>query len=166
MKRFVLPVSAVLVAALVVMLMIQLGLVINTTPSLPMGIYRMNGQPVHLGCYVLFRLPGEKIQGRPYAKGRLIKKVVASAGDYVTISPFGVVVNGHSLVNSAPVDRDVYGQQLPRLQLDSYELQRGEVLTMSAYNPRSFDSRYFGVITSNNIIGVLEPVLTWGKYPE
>ena len=138
------------------------GIVINETPSLPLGLYRKQPhRPVEKGCFVLFELPGTETLTRPYARGQLIKQVAATAGDRVTICAAGVFVNGSRLENSAPVEHDVYGQPLPRLALQDLALGPQELLVMSNHHPRSFDGRYFGPIHRGQILAVLVPVWTW-----
>ena len=81
-------------------------------------------------------------------------------GDTIRIEAAGVRVNGRLLANSAqlPTDRD--GLPLPQSQRwTNYSLKAGEILTMSTYNPRSFDSRYFGLVPRSDILSVVEPLL-------
>ena len=161
MKRWRLPIMALACAAAIQTALLAGGIVINDTPSLPEGFYRKSTRPVEQGSFVLFRLPVGEFSSRPYARENLIKQVVAVAGDRVGIGQAGVRVNGRLLANSAqlPTDRD--GLPLPRLNLEDYTLQAGELLTMSTYNPRSFDSRYFGPVRNDQILSVVEPPLTW-----
>lgn len=137
------------------------GIVINDTPSLPEGFYRKQASAVEKGSFVLFRLPAGELASRPYARENLIKQVVAVAGDRICIETNGVRVNGRLLANSKqlPVDRD--GLPLPNLNLENYTLGADEILTMSTYNPRSFDGRYFGPVRLSNVLSVVEPLLTW-----
>lgn len=148
--------------ALVVVALHAFGIVINETPSLPLGLYRKQPhRAVEKGCFVLFELPATETLTRPYARGQLIKQVTATAGDQVTVCAAGVFVNGLRLENSAPLDRDVYGQPLPRLAFQDRVLGPDELLVMSNHHPRSFDGRYFGPIPSRRIQAVLTPVWTW-----
>lgn len=161
MKRWRLPILALACATTIQAALLAGGIVINDTPSLPEGFYRKNTRSVEKGSFVLFRLPVGELSSRPYARENLIKQVVAVAGDRVGIGKAGVWVNGRLLANSAqlPTDRD--GLPLPRLNLEEYTLEAGELLTMSTYNPRSFDSRYFGPVRSDQILSVVEPLFTW-----
>lgn len=161
MKRFTLPILALGCAASVQGILLGTGIVINDTPSLPEGIYRKKNAPVEKGCFVLFRLPASELSSRSYARESLIKQVAAMEGDRVRISVEGVSVNGRLLANSAPLPADRDGLPLPQLALGDYTVGAGEVLTMSTYNPRSFDSRYFGLVPRESIIAVVAPVFTW-----
>ncbi len=149
-------------AAMIVAALHAFGIVINETPSLPLGFYRKQPhRPVEKGCFVLFELPETETLTQPYARGQLIKQVAATAGDRVTVCGAGVFVNGSRLENSAPLASDLYGQDLPKLALVNHELGPGEVFTMSTHHPRSFDGRYFGPIPRDQILAVLAPVWTW-----
>ena len=161
MKRFTLPLLGVLCAAAIQGGLLVSGIVINTTPSLPEGFYQKKGRPVEKGCFVLFRLPTQELSSRPYARENLIKQVAAVAGDRVTVSAGGVSVNGSLLPNSTPLPVDMDGQALPHPELTDYTLKPDELLTMSTYNPRSFDSRYFGPVPRTSVIAVVAPALTW-----
>ncbi len=161
MKRWRLPIVALACAAAIQTALLAGGIVINDTPSLPEGFYRKSTRSVEEGSSVLFRLPVGELSSRPYTRENLIKQVVAVAGDRVGIGKEGVRVNGHLLANSAqlPTDRD--GLPLPRLSLEDYTMRAGELVTMSTYNPRSFDSRYFGPVHRDQVLSVVEPLLTW-----
>lgn len=148
--------------ALIVAALDGSGIVINETPSLPLGLYRKVPHcPVERGCFVLFTLPAAETVTRPYARGQLIKQVAATAGDRVTVCAAGVFVNGSRLENSSPMEHDVYGQPLPRLAWQDHPLGPGELLLMSTHHPRSFDGRYFGPVPGERIVAVLAPVWTW-----
>lgn len=139
------------------------GIVINETPNLPLGFYRKQpGRPVEKGCFILFELPAAETAARPYARGQLIKQVVAAGGDRVSIGPRGVLVNGAPLENSAQLEADLYGQALPRPVLQNYVLPSGEILALSTHHPRSFDRRYFGPLPRGRAAVVVVPVWTWG----
>ena len=161
MKRLRLPVLAAVCAAVILGGLKAGGIVINGTPSLPLGVYRKENKPVQAGAFILFKLPSAQAAGRPYAPENLIKQVAAVEGDQICIAAAGVSVNGTMLPNSAQRPADREGRPLPRPEMAGYTLRPGEVLAMSTYNPRSFDSRYFGPIRREWIIAVLRPVYTW-----
>ena len=135
-------------------------IVVNNSPSLPVGFYRETSEPVTKGSLVIFRGPAQACEGRPYAQDRLIKMAVAMQGDRVSVSPEGVTVNGKRLANSQPRQSDRHGQAMPVLELKDYELREGEVMPMSDYNPHSFDGRYYGPIKARDAV-VLRAVWTW-----
>ena len=164
MKKLLLPMVAFAIVAVPFAMMSIFGLILNTTASVPLGLYRKVGAPIQRGSYVLFRLPTPVTAGRPYAEGQLIKKVAAMEGDVVSIERTGVTVNGARQPNSVPLPIDVNGRALPSLSIEHYRLGPGELLVMSSFNPRSFDSRYFGMVQQRSVLSVLVPVITSGTY--
>jgi conjugative transfer signal peptidase TraF len=150
------------------------GIYINTTPSLPVGFYRVVDEPVTQGAYVAFCPPQRSVFDIALARnyihpgdcpggyGLLLKQVLAQAGDRVAIDKSGMVVNGQRLAHSAPLMADTVGFMLPSYQMDARVLAESEYLLVSDVNPQSFDARYFGLVTREQIIHVVRPVLTWG----
>ncbi|MBE7156877.1 MAG: conjugative transfer signal peptidase TraF [Rhodospirillales bacterium] len=161
MKRLRLFLLAFGCAAAIQGALLAAGIVINDTPSLPEGFYQKTSRPVGKGSFVLLCLPPGELSARPYARGLLLKQIVAVPGDRVCIDAAGVTVNGQPLVNSAQLAVDRDGAPLPRLALTDYTVRENEVLAMSTYNPRSFDGRYFGPLQRGSILAVVEPRLTW-----
>ena len=139
--------------------------VINTTKSFPPGIYMKTHGPVHRGDLVLVCPEDNEVNryGRDHGLisygvclhryGYLIKRVVALGGDEVDISDRGVRVNGLSLRNSSRQ------QGIPSRVDGSVELYE-EALVMSEH-PLSFDSRYFGAVSTDAICTPLKPLITW-----
>jgi conjugative transfer signal peptidase TraF len=160
----------ILVALIFECLGVASGLRFNGSPSFPEGFYLVTGKPAHRGDLVIVRLPELPVlsmaRDRGYLNvafspvGRIMKRLVAVAGDRVTIDATGVQVNGLRLVNSAPLLCDGDGRPLQAFVLDRV-LEPGEVLLMSDYNPASFDSRYFGPIEATSVESVVLPMLTW-----
>ena len=150
---------AALVAVGVVLLTFQLsgtlGLRINTSPSLPIGLYIATAdadanmvefcpaEPFATFAIVRgYRDPGNcRDGGAP-----LLKPVVANAGDVVELSARGISVNGALLPNTAPLSKDTKGRPLEAWPFGHYVVASETVWVASSYHPRSFDSRYFGPI--------------------
>jgi conjugative transfer signal peptidase TraF len=149
------------------------GARINTTQSLPQGLYWTTRAPVEPGAAVLFCPPPRRLfdeaQARGYlgagycpgGYGYLMKRVVAVQGDTVTVAEDGVRVNGKPLVHSAPLKADAAGRPLPCSTRARYTLNATELWLMSDGSPTSFDSRYFGPIDRAQIQAVITPVMTW-----
>lgn len=149
------------------------GFRVNHTHSFPVGVYWMVPKPPAVGDLVIFDPPqtppfemglqrGYLRPGggwRPYEP--MLKRLVAVAGDVVTIDEAGVTANGRVLKNSKPMKVDEAGRPMPVLRLQDYRLAPGEVLLMSEYSPTSFDGRYFGPIRRAQIQSVVRPVWTW-----
>jgi conjugative transfer signal peptidase TraF len=146
------------------------GLRFNGTSSFPEGLYLVSHKSPQKGDLVFVNLPSSPVLGMAKERGylnvafspaaHLLKRLVGTAGDRVTIDSSGVKVNGARLANSTPLLRDGSGRPLQACVLDRV-LEPNEVLLMSDYNSASFDSRYFGPIKSTSIESVVIPVLTW-----
>ncbi|SOD18035.1 conjugative transfer signal peptidase TraF [Nitrosomonas ureae] len=148
------------------------GIYINTTPSLPVGFYKVVDEPIASGAYVAFCPPQNAVfdmaRDRSYINrgdcpggyGLLLKRVFAQSGDRVLIDQAGIIVNGEHLPNSAQLTADADSQPLPQYRLQAV-LDDSEYLLLSDVNPQSFDARYFGLITRDQIQQVVRPILTW-----
>lgn len=89
-----------------------------------------------------------------------MKPEVAHEGDIVEFNSHGVAVNGRPLSNSAPLQFDAQGRPLEHWRFSRFKVRQGETWVISSYNPRSFDSRYFGPITNGQIRHHLIPLFT------
>ena len=148
------------------------GIYINTTPSLPLGFYKIIDEPIQKGAHVAFCPPQTEAFDHALARGYigrgncpggyslLLKRVVAMAGDTVLIDQAGIFVNGEHLPNSAQLIADAEGYSLPQLRLQAV-LEDSEYLLLSDLNPQSFDARYFGLIARDQIKQVVRPIFTW-----
>lgn len=90
----------------------------------------------------------------------LLKPVVAKAGDTVELSARGIAVNGTLLPNTAPLSKDSQSRPLSAWPFGYYVVASDTVWVASTYHARSFDSRYFGPISTAAIRGRLKPFLT------
>ena len=145
------------------------GIRINTSPSLPIGLYRTTSDP---NASLVEFCPVEPFASLAFARGYrerggcpdgatpLLKPVVAMAGDVVELSGTGISVDGNVLPNSAPLPADTRGRPLTPWRFGRYTVGQGEVWVASSYNRRSFDSRYFGPVPVNSIRERLRPLLT------
>ncbi|EDB8709743.1 conjugative transfer signal peptidase TraF [Salmonella enterica subsp. enterica serovar Schwarzengrund] len=168
------------VAAFTVVTALMLGAVcyaaggrVNTTKSIPVGLYWTTSAAVEKGAYVLWCPPKAGVfddaKERGYigagfcagGYGYMMKRVLAAKNDTVTVTDDGVRVNGELLPLSKPIKADSAGRPLPRLKADRYTLGNSEVLLMSDVSATSFDGRYFGPIKLSQIKTVIRPVITW-----
>ena len=83
--------------------------------------------------------------------------MIAVAGDDVSVSPFGIAVNGRMVESTALLPEDTAGRPLVAAQ--GHRVASGEVWVASAHDRRSFDSRYFGPVPLTNVRGLAVPVL-------
>jgi len=147
------------------------GLRINTTPSEPLGLWRI----VPLNRSVL---PGEMVfvcppdnaaireaRRRGYLRsglcpggfGPLIKTVVAVTGQRVAVTDL-VAIDGVPIRNSRIFEKDGQGRSLRHGQ--SGMLLPGEVYLHSDFIG-SWDSRYFGPVPDSGLLGLAQEVWTY-----
>jgi conjugative transfer signal peptidase TraF len=146
-----------------------LGLRINTSPSLPVGIYVVTTDP---STNLVEFCPAEPFAALSLIRGYrdagscrdggapLLKPVVATAGDTVELSGRGLSVNGLLLPNTAPLSKDTKGRPLEPWQFGRSSVIPGTVWVASSYDSRSFDSRYFGPVYETAIRHRLKAFLT------
>lgn len=126
----------------------------NMSPSIPTGLYGVGWSPPHVGDMILARLPftaAVLADSRGYLprSAHLIKPVVATAGYRVCRHSVRILVEDRLVAFAQPADR--IGRPLPvwggcRL------LRVGEVFVI-ADDPQSFDSRYFGPLARQHVVG-------------
>jgi conjugative transfer signal peptidase TraF len=145
------------------------GLWINVTRSLPIGLYRMVREPVRRGSYVIVCPPawaGALARARGYLwrgpcpgrVARLGKQVIAVAGDTVELTDSGFTVNGQRVPHSTPLTQDARGRLLPTLR-GHWVVSPTGVWLWAGWNARSFDSRYFGPISTSDIRAAVRPLI-------
>ena len=149
------------------------GARVNTSKSIPVGLYWTTSAPMDKGAYVLVCPPDAEVfrQAKergyigagfcPGDYGYLMKQVAATQRDTVIVTSEGVRVNGERLPLSAPLQTDNAGRPLPRYGANGTVLGHAEVLLMSDGSPTSFDGRYFGPIGRAQLVTAITPVLTW-----
>ena len=146
-----------------------LGLRFNTSPSLPVGLYIVT---VDSNANLVEFCPAEPFASLAIVRGYrepgachdgaapLLKPVIARSGDMVELSARGMSVNGVLLPNTAPLSKDTKGRPLEAWPFGSYLVAPETVWVASSYHPRSFDSRYFGPVSTAAIRERLKPLLT------
>ena len=140
----------------------------NMTPSLPLGIWSQRAAvdvKMLKGKVVSFCPPGTPLfrdarergvlkWGRcPSGFAPLLKRVVATSGDFVT-------VDGQVKINDKPLDQFTVIKEVAafyRSAAVSRRLLDSELWVMGDTDD-SFDSRYFGVIDASTLVGVLDQV--------
>jgi conjugative transfer signal peptidase TraF len=149
-----------------------IGLRINPSPSLPIGLYVTTEEG---GANLAEFCPAEPFGHLAIARGYrdagncgdgaapLLKPVIARPADVVELSDRGITVNGRVLPNTAPIPTDTSRRPLSPWQFGRHVVQPGTVWVASSFNPRSFDSRYFGPVKVSAIRHYLRPLLTAGK---
>jgi conjugative transfer signal peptidase TraF len=145
-----------------------LGIRINTSPSLPIGLYiTTQDRSTNLVEFC----PAEPFATLAIARGYrdsgtcrdggapLLKPIVARPGEAVEFSAAGISVNGVRLSNTAPLLKDTKGRPLQPWPFGRYFVLPKTVWVASTYHPRSFDSRYFGPVATSTIRNHLKLLL-------
>ncbi|HWZ59897.1 MAG TPA: conjugative transfer signal peptidase TraF [Gemmatimonadaceae bacterium] len=162
--------GAVALATAIFLAASRSGVWINVSPSLPLGIYRVDPRPPVRGSVVLLCLPlavGRMARERGYVgpgpcpggAGRLGKIVAAVAGDTVDVEATGVTINGCPIASSAPVAHDRAGRPLAHVAPGPWVVPAGTIFLLATRHPLSFDSRYYGVVPTGAVYSVLSAVL-------
>lgn len=132
---------------------------VNTSPSEPVGLYRRIRAAPAPGRMVAFRPPPQGLaylraaQAR-HARGSILKTIVAGEGAQACASA-RLSVDGRVLGPIAARDRA--GRVLPHWR-GCRRLAAGEYLVFSDRIPNSFDSRYYGPVRRGAILGVYAPL--------
>ncbi|GAB2468733.1 S26 family signal peptidase [Comamonas humi] len=144
-------------------------IIYNPSDSVAVGWYRVDPldhradslpRPLSVGSIVLTTLPPDAATlaaQRGYLPTRipLLKRVGAVAPQEVCISGGRVRIDGVPSVAALPADR--LGRPLPSWQ-QCRRLWHSELFLLSSTNPASFDSRYFGPVSTAAVIGVAHPI--------
>ena len=160
---------AVVVSISAFQLFAFLGLRINTSPSLPLGLYVVTTDS---SANLIEFCPAEPFAALSLVRGYrdpgacrdggapLLKPVAAKAGDLVELSWHGISVNGVLLANTAPLSKDTKGWPLAPWHFGRFLVAPGTVWVASSYHSRSFDSRYFGPVGTTAIRHRMKAFLT------
>ena len=144
-------------------------LIYNPSDSVAVGWYRVvplgddTGslpRPLSVGSIVLTTLPPDAAalaaqRGYLPARVPLLKRVGAIASQHVCVFDALVWIDGVPVAAVRPADR--LGRPLPSWS-QCRQLRPGELFLLSATNPASFDSRYFGPVSASAVIGAAHPI--------
>ena len=139
----------------------------NRSESEPRGLYIRSAAVPNRGQIIAFPAPPSVLT---YASGRMaylrhmpiLKQVAATSGDTVCTLGGKLVING---VWRAPVlAHDSEGRSLPRWR-GCRRLGQGEFFVFSNRIRASFDSRYYGPVRREAIVGVFRPIMTSAARP-
>lgn len=137
------------------------GYWINITNSMPIGIYKeIESMKIPKYSYVLICKEDESIKRTRNAiyycddgHQPLLKIVVATEGDLVTINDEGIFVNRKKIRHTERLQkfRNV------SFNIHDYKLRNNEYL-VTGNSPYSWDSRYFGIVSGNDFLSPVVPV--------
>jgi len=144
---------------------------INFTDSMPLGVYLVHSAPIDPQRIVVacppavaarFGLANGYLAIGSCASGAapVLKYVAAIGGSEIRVNEAGIAVDGRVLANSSAHRLDRRGRLIPRFADGTYRLAANEVWLYSPA-PWSWDSRYFGPVTKDHIVGAASPVLVF-----
>ena len=144
------------------------GVRINTTPSLPVGLYieadthsnLVEFCPVGPSAVLAVSRGYRTVGNCPDGASPLLKPVIAKAGDVVELTAAGITVDSQLIPNTAPLSMDTEHRVLEHFRYGRYVVAQEEVWVASSYNRRSFDSRYYGPVPARSIRAHLRALLT------
>ncbi len=141
---------------------VQPALVWNLSASVPIGLYVIDAGAPKLDDYVLIRLPppvAEFASKRGYLPSgiALLKKVSAAQTDRVCRIGQQILINGIARARAAATD--LSGRPMP-VWTGCRHLKAGDVFLLGG-GPDSFDSRYFGPVSSGDVVGRATTLVTW-----
>ncbi|NQD93783.1 S26 family signal peptidase [Pseudomonas sp. CrR25] len=136
-------------------------LVYNASDSVPAGWYSIApAGPVVAGDLVLVRLPPDATtlaaqRGYLPSSVPLLKTVAAVTPQQVCVLAAQVLIDGRLVARQ--LRRDRQARALPAWRACRH-LVGDELFLLSTINPESFDSRYFGPVSSDAVIGRARPL--------
>jgi conjugative transfer signal peptidase TraF len=138
-------------------------LVWNASASAPIGFYRIDGvASFSVGDLVAVRPPeplAAFLAERGYLpKGvLLLKHILAVSGQIVCRNKFTIAVNGTDV--GVALEHDHVGRGLPAWQ-GCLRIPVGAVFLMNRNVRDSLDGRYFGLVSTDHVIGRADPLWT------
>ena len=136
----------------------------SVTPSMPQGFYLVMPTKKIARYDIVEFIPPlsvlEFIKEKHWVpqSGSIIKYVFAIPNDHVCIHDEAIWINGKKI---GPVYK-FYAENklLPQTKICG-KLTQGEYLLLSTENKRSFDGRYFGIVSSERILGRAVAIFTF-----
>ncbi len=139
-------------------------IVYNPSDSVPPGWYRIDPpDSLHVGSIVLAQLSADAAAlatQRGYLPEHvpLLKRIGAMSPQQVCIEKHIVRIDGIPVASVHATDGR--GRPLSAWK-QCRRLHDGELFLLSATNPASFDSRYFGPVVVSAVTGNAQPLWTW-----
>ncbi|MCR4265847.1 S26 family signal peptidase [Nitratireductor sp. ZSWI3] len=137
-------------------------LVWNASASAPVGLYRVGRDAPARGDLMLARAP-ESVAALAARRGYLprsvplVKRIAAQPGEHVCAFNEVIIIGGEIVARR--LEKDHRGRPLPWWNA-CRRLSEREVFLLNGDAPGSFDSRYFGPVPVENVIGRLVPLWT------
>lgn len=155
---------AILTPVAVLLIFKSFGLYINSSPSMPMGLWRIAGKRAlqnARGEVVMLKRGSIALRKKGESNMAIIKMVAGLPGDIISYNPVQKVlsINGHTLEKTEIFLTDSQGARLPQI---SYPITvpAGHVW-LSSKHLYGYDSRYFGPVPTTSIDNYLKPVFLY-----
>ena len=137
-------------------------LIWNASPSAPLGLYRRSSTPIHASDWVLAWAPAA---ARRIASTRgylpwtvpIVKRVAAVSDTVVCGNKRGLWIGARLIAKRLAQDR--VGRSMP-IWNECKRLTSNDYLLIN-HDERSFDSRYFGPVSSRLLIEKIVPLWTF-----
>lgn len=157
-SQLILFATAALVASLIAFDRVQDVILYNGSASMPVGFYLRTGRAPRLGSVVTVHAmsvaPAYARQRHAGSRFRFLKRIAATAGDLVCADNDELRINAE--IRALRQRRDSAGRVLPSWS-GCVTLRSDQVLLLGD-GADSFDSRYFGVVSVDDIEGVWRPL--------
>jgi len=152
--------AAALLTTIPLFIDMPLRMMWNASASVPRGLYIVSSAMPHRGELAVVRPPQSVAQfmdGRRYVPLGipLLKPVAAVSGAHVCRAGLDVSIDGAPRAIALRADR--LGRPLPTWS-GCHHLGDGELFLLADASPSSFDSRYFGPVTADAVIGRAVPL--------
>jgi len=145
---------------------------VNWSESMPRGIYQRMEPVLERGAWVAVCLEGaaaDLARERGYvidgscASGLapIFKRLVGVPGDRIDVATDGVALNGAPVPESELRAVDSRGRALEHTPEGPTILAEGRFFVMGMNPSRSWDSRYFGAVSANQIVASARPLWTF-----
>lgn len=171
-RKYPLVVLALTIIILLLFVYAKSKLIINTSPSIPLGIYTLkpiSGQLKQndLIAFCLDKKDQDFALSRGYilagtrcnGSTPLLKSIIAIPGDNVTLTNNKIIVNNKTY-NYPTQQYDSKNRLLPNWPRGKYQNTLG-FWVIGTNSNKSWDSRYFGSINRNQIIFLIKPLWLW-----
>ena len=138
----------------------------NPSTSAPVGFYKIDDKPFfRTGDFIAAKLPIDAellaYERRYLPKDTpVLKTVLAVIGDEICVASTIVSINGEPVAGIQ--SEDALGRPMP-ISEGCYILQPREYFLLSTDIENSFDSRYFGPVFEDHILGVATPLFIFSK---
>ncbi len=156
-----LVIAGSLLAVSLVLVSPPVQVIYNASTSVPSGWYRVDaGSAIQVGDLVLVRLSGASAQlagerGYLPAGVPLLKPVFATAPQRVCVVGKHLMVDGQAAAHAR--SRDRLDRLMPRWR-ECRALVGDELLLLAPDSADSFDSRYFGPVRTEAVLGKAKPL--------